>query len=71
MLFEVKDTNGLRIEVEPSDLIDPTYWRGYDAAEIVTKHRIIELLESYKCPCYCEVHSVIDYVVSRLKGENK
>jgi hypothetical protein len=35
------------------------------------RERIIRLLEEYKCPCYCEVHIVLDPVIALIKGENK
>jgi hypothetical protein len=32
--------------------------------------RILERLEEYKCPCYCEVHIVLDPVIALIKEEN-
>lgn len=31
--------------------------------------RIIKLLESRKCPCYCEIHMVLDPAIEAIKGE--
>jgi hypothetical protein len=59
------------ISVEPEDLNDPAYLRGLEAGQKIAEERIIKLLESYKCPCYCEVHIVLDPVIALIKGENK
>jgi hypothetical protein len=37
----------------------------YRAKEAERK-RIIKLLEEYKCPCYCEVHIVLDPVIALI-----
>lgn len=33
------------------------------------RERIIKLLEERKCPCYCEVHMVLDPAIELIKGE--
>lgn len=57
--------------VNEQDAYDKGFADGKDYWVPIEQERIIALLEKRKCPCYCEVHMVLDPAIESIKGEGK